>query len=217
MKRVDSDALIEVNRTLDLAGGGVVAPTDLNDELLFQILNVNPLVRRARTEAGTNGIYSGLMQNTHVAAGTLTASINPYAPTVTNARTTWPATVPQHFDVWVLGATVSRVGGAGDIDGAVLSAVLAAEQQGWGVLDTGGGLSGTATVLLARWVSTLDVSVATGAHAVLGDGSYYARINQRLHRGTTIDFASDAAAAANFRCALLLGLFPASLGQDVAL
>lgn len=210
---IDSDALVLVNRALGIAGV-LPSTTLLDDGNVSQILSLNDIIRRGRTIGVTKGWYYGVLENAHAGAGADESSIDPYAPGVA-AVDPYPAVVDANTDVWLIGATIKRSGGAGDIDGAMLFIDPPAVQQAWGVDESGTPVTPSAQICVARWTE-IDASLAAGGTTgISGDGSSYVRVNLRLARPTSIRFATDADAAATFRCIMVLGLFPAGLGQDV--
>lgn len=214
-KRIDSDALVLLNRMLGLGGGGSGA-TDLDDGVVSQTLDILSVVRRARTPARSLGWFFGQFRNIHAAGGALQSSINPFAVGAL-AHNAYPTSIRRDFDLWLISASVNRAAGAGALDGATLLNSAVAADHGWGVDDSGAGFGpGAGLLLLARWTG-LDSSIAgQDAHGIAGDGSVLVQIGQRIPRNTVIRFNSDAAAAATFDCVVTLGVFPEGLGQDIA-
>ena len=210
-KPIDSDALDELYRTLGLAGGSERG-TLLDDGNVSMVLALDRIVRRSRTPGVTDGSHYGVLQNVHGAAGQVATTIDPYAAG-DDAIAPWDPVIPAGFDVWIMGAAVRRVAAAGGLDGGVLSINPLANQQGFGRDSAGAPVADISGYPIAFW-DTLNTDT-TFALGLAGDGSAWARLGIRLTRGAAIAFTSDAAAAATFNCTVLLGLFPAGLGQDV--
>lgn len=209
MKRVDSDALGIVTKALGLTGRGA-AITEFLDAQLDQTLDVLPLVRRGRTQAGTEGIFTGVLQNVHGAANSLTTSVNPYN-IATGRIAPYPDPVPAQFDIWLLAAVVRQNSGTG-----TLSAVLDFQSnvQGWGVDDSGVAVVATLTQPLAFWDAVAVEGITFGLRN--GARGPYARLGIRLPRfgDPVLTFRSTSSAVATFSCQVVLGVFPVSLGQD---
>ena len=75
---VDSQALQRVSKTLQLSTPGA-QETLFIDERLEQTLDVMPMVRRGLTLAGSEGIYSANMRNTHSGSqGNVTSIVDPW-------------------------------------------------------------------------------------------------------------------------------------------
>jgi len=122
-----SEALGTINRALGISGGR--GQTQFEDETLTQVLDVSSSITRGRAPVGTGGIFYGLLQNTHAAAGTVSVAIDPYQVALAIARNQWDdwasevGGVPRGYDVWVLDAAMMEDGsGTGDpiLDGAGL-------------------------------------------------------------------------------------------------
>ena len=211
---IDSDALDDLLRILGLAAGSTAGPTLLDSGNVSLVLAVDQIVRRSRTPTTTTGSYVATLRNDHAAAGQLTTGIDPYNVGAFNFAP-YPSPVPRGFDVWLLGAAIRKGAGAGTLDGAVLFIDPEDTQQAFGVDDSGVKITSSGAYPVALWTAfNTDITTQVG---ILGDGSVYAKIMLRLKSGASIDFVSDVAAAAVIvDCHLVLGLFPAGLGQDVA-
>ncbi len=211
MKRVDSDALGVVNRALGVSGSGA-QETELTDGILEQAFVANPAIRRGRTLQPSEGIFYGVMSNEHGGAGTLTSFIRPYnAESLSIAP--FPFQVPAQFDIWLLYCTVLRTQGSGTIS-AALDMELGAASQGWGVNDAGVISVDTPRHPLAFWDTSVSEVVT---FAVLGaEVQPLVKLGIRLPRlnNPQLRFHSTASALAGWQCAIVMGLFPVSLGQD---
>lgn len=214
-KPIESDALDRVYRILGLSGGALPKGTLLDDGNVSQVLDLNPIIRRSRTPAATSGWFVGILNTIHAAAGRIATSINPY--TTGDNVEPYPSPVPRGFDVWVLGASIIRLSGAGDLDGAVLQLDPSPSQQGWGVDNTGAAVVQTLAIPIARF-GPLDTSIASELAFAFNPegGQSMIKVMTRVPRGATLRVATDATAAATFQTQLICGLFVESLGQDVA-
>ena len=212
MKRVDSDALGELTRSLGLTGAGSPI-TELTDGVVDQVVSVNEIVRRSRTQARSQGIYTAIMRNNHLVANSQTTTVTPF-DLILGAIAPYPNPIPAQFDLWLLAATVMRSGGASTTIGATLSLQYDPTQLGWGVDQAGAAVVASNIHTLAFW-NVLITSGTTFAN-LGGSQQPQAIIRQRLPRNidTTLRFTSSSNDAAVFDCSLLLGLFPICLGQD---
>jgi len=214
MKRIDSQALGILTKSLGLSGSGSQL-TELTDGVVDQALSVNELIRRGRTLAGSEGIFTAIMRNVHTDAETLATTVPPYLVPAGNTNAPWPSPIPRGFDVWLLSATVRQATGAGTLLGA-LYIDYAGPQQGWGVTDSGGGIVSAERIPLAFWDALATVSNEFGVLNQLGTN---AQIGMRIPRpmglgDTTLVFVSVSSLTATFDCQLVLGIFPTGLGQD---
>lgn len=209
-KIVDSDALAFVTRALGLTGAGA-ATTELIDGTVDQVLDIVPLVRRGRTFASTQGIFTGILQNVHTDAESLLTSVDPYEFGATGLVAPWPSPVPPQFDIWLLGAVVRRESGSGTFTG-ILETHIAV--QGWGIDDSGVAVVSTLGFPIVRWDAVVTETIVFGVTA--GGELPYAPIGMRLPRSgeSTLAFRSTSSLTSTYSCQVVLGLFPVSLGQD---
>jgi len=218
MKRIDSDALVFINRILGIPGGGAApgAGTELDDQNLSMVLNITDALRRGRAGGVDDGYFFGLFLTVHTGAGVETATIDPYAPAaLVPTVSPYPAEVPAGLDLWVIGATGGRTAGAGDLVGGFLGVDTIARHLGWGVDEGGAAVSQLPLFPIARFAS-LDTAITGFATFLDGQGNFWHPIMMRIPRGQSLSFKSQADAAATFRCIITLGLFPEGLGQDLA-
>jgi len=213
MKKVDSDVLGVVNRALGLSGVG--APlTEFTDGTLEQVISVNDLARRGRTQAGTSGLYYGVMENDHTDAETLISQFQPYTA-ATGAIAPYPSPMPAGFDVWIIGAAVDQVSGTGTLEAALFIDPPAAN-QGWGIDDSGAAVIAADGFAIARWNG---LATATREFGLQADGLPWARIGMRMMRpplsNAVLQFSSVSSATSVFRCYITIGVFPVGLGQDI--
>lgn len=218
-KGVDSQALEGLNRALGLAGPGS-GQTSLEDGELIQTIDTQGIIRRSRGIGSTSGgWFTGIMENDHEAGATNKSTrINPYTTIFYPPLPAAGQTIPQGYDWWLIGAgLVGTAGTASNFTSGIL------------VLDCGVGLTGffedddsasatgqSAMIPVSRW----DDLVTIGGFDVglREDGNIWTPINLRLpqHIAPVIDFLSTATNAVTVRCNLVMGLFPAQIGQDVS-
>ena len=215
---IDSDALTSLNRVLGIAGSRLGAQTtELDDGNLTQVLDVNEIVRRSRTLQDFDGIYFGVIRNVHAGAGELITSVDPYALPV-GAGPGFPTNITAQtgLELWLIGASLYRISGTGTLDGATLELIFDSPQQAFGVDDSGAAVATTGGIPLAHWDSIL--TTITSNPGITEQGEVYIPMGIRLARASIgLRFISDVAgAAATMQTNIILGLFPAGLGQDVA-
>lgn len=210
-KKIDSDALEDVNLALGLTGAG--APiTELTDGVVDQVLEVGQLARRGRTQTATSGLYFPTMRNVHGAADNEETIVNVYNVGTVAVVPPYPNPMPRQFDVWLLGASIRLASGGGTI-AATLSLRVGTRSEGWGIDDSGTQILVSQDIRLAYWNSLATVNGSTFAN--LADQYPHARIGLRIPRfGSDLRFGTTSSAVATFDCQLILGVFPAALGQD---
>lgn len=200
---------------MGLSGRG--APiTELTDGIVDQSLDVGPIVRRGRTLAGNQGIFTAILQNEHTDAETVTNSIDPYKVPEVGRIAPYPSPMPDLFDVWLLQAACRRVSGSSTLS-AVLQYTYSPSNQGWGVVDDGTAIVASPAVNLVKWEgpSTVGSGNAFGTIADLEQPLALFR-PFRLPRGVDgpLTFISVSSLTAVFQCMMVLGVFPVALGQD---
>ncbi len=212
VKRIDSQALDILTKSLGLTGAGSPL-TELTDGVVDQMLSINEMVRRSRTQGVTGGIYSGIMRNIHTDAETLNSTLDPYDVGTTIAIPPYPPVMPPQFDVWLLGAALLRASGGGTI-AAALRVTHDPAQVGWRVDDGGAAFAGTGNFVVAFWDSLID---ASGIFGIMpGTAAPFAFIRMRLPRSpnTRLTFSSVSSLTSTYDLQVLLGVFPVALGQD---
>ncbi len=211
-KLIDSDALGELNRSLGLTGRGSQI-TELMDGVVDQVVDINPAARRGRTLGPTSGIFTPTMRNVHTDAETLSTTVDPYSVGTTGAVAPYPPIMPVQFDIWLIGASVRVASGSGTLL-ATLSIIQGTTQQGFGLTDSGAQVLVSQAIRLAFWNATATVVTSFGVLNT-NNGPHW-RGPIRLNRnGGTIVFSSVSSLTATFDCQLILGVFPAGLGQDI--
>lgn len=213
-KRVESALYDLIDRVYGLTGtGGGTDETFLQDGVISQVVGLNHPIRRARVPIGSEGWFYGLLQNAHPGAGALSADVTPYASV--NAIAPFQTPLPQDLEIWLHGVACLRTSGTGALDRAMLELLPTSAMQAFGENNAGGGVVATSPIPLVRW-DQIDATLATEV-LITEQGEVWAPLNVRLRRGTTLVFRSSVnTAAATLRVILLLGVFPISLGSDVA-
>ena len=211
MKPFDSQALGVLNKVLGVTGQSALTRTELADETLFQTIDVAEVARRGGTLADTLGIFTGILETVHTDAETLSVVVDPFsfgAGTIAP----FPDPIPTKFDLWLISAAVTQISGSGTLV-AVLRLNFPAPAQAFGVNDSGVAVVAGATYAIALWDSVLAAPSAT--IGLQESGEPVAKINMRLPRNCNLVFASTSSLTSSFRCQLVFGLFPITLGQDV--
>lgn len=213
MKKIDSDALGVLTRSMGLSGAGSPI-TELTDGVVDQSLSVNEVVRRGRTQARTEGIYTAKMRAIHTAANSVTVTVNPYEIGVAaSVIAPYPSPMPAGFDIWLLTVAGHRVSGGGNVNIQLL-VNYATTQQGWGVDNVGAAVVGLSSISIRFWDT---LATTAGTVTLLNTRSAQpVAVGIRLPRSleTAVVMASTSTAIATFELDLVLGVFPTSLGQD---
>ncbi len=212
MKRIDSDALGLLQKSLGLSGRGSQI-TELTDGIVDQSLAINEVVRRGRTQAGTEGVYTAALRTIHGAADSQQAFDTPYDISV-GAIPPYPNPTPTQFDIWLLAVTARQISGTGTIS-AILDLRYPTAQQGWGVDSAGTAVVSQAQMVLAFWDTLATEVIEFAFHG--GISGPWINLGLRLPRSpnTQLAFRTTSSAIATFQCDLILGVFPVALGQDV--
>jgi len=213
MKKIDSDALGVLNKSLGLTGAGSPI-TELTDGIVDQSLDIVPAVRRGRTLAGSGGIFTAILKNTHAGADTQLSQAFPYEVVPADVRAPYPTPMPAQFDIWLLSAAVRQTDGASTVS-AGLFILYPTAQIGWGEDEAGAPVVADALMNVAFWDSGRGVGALSIAIAG-GSGQGLMVINTRLPRSPNLQlqFRSTSSAITTFHCDIILGVFPIALGQD---
>lgn len=216
MKKMDSDALGTVNKSLGLTGSGA-ANTEFADGTVEQVLDVGPMVRRGRTPAATGGLFTCTFSFTSSGAQELQRAINPYEPGGALTYSPYPNSVNNYFDLWVLDASMNRQSGSGTIEAGLYYQF---GNRGWGI-DQSGARVDPLTVgsgVLAVWDDFQ--SVGSAEWGVQGDQVKILPKIPKVRLARTADtyliFHINTSATCEVNCVLTLGMFPNGLGQDGA-
>jgi len=210
-RRIDSDALGTLGKSLGLSGNGSQM-TELSDGIVDQVIDVNPSVRRGRTLAEKQGIFYCVIRNVHTDAETIVTPIDPYRVGVDDVVAPYPDRISTRFDLWLLGAMVRRLSGGGTIQANL--AIDYDQNQGWGVDDSGTAIVSTEAFNVAFWNS---LATNSDVFALLsGALQPYIKLGIRLPRAdnTSLIFTSASSLTSTYQCQMIIGMFPAALGQD---
>jgi len=214
VKRIDSDALGILNKSLGLTGAGSPL-TELADGVVDQALVVNEIVRRGRTVAGSAGLYACMMQNVNTDAETITNTVDVYNVPA-GASSIWPVPIPEQFDVWLLGASARRQSGTGTIT-ATFGIQLPARTQGFGIDDSGVAVAQVDPMALISFTGL--ISTATIDLNRSASNGPYKRLAIRIPRGTgasvgVLRWSTVSSATSTWNLNMIMGIFPVALGQD---
>jgi len=209
MMKFDGPALEGIRESCGLTGVGAQI-TELPDGVADQVLEVGQFIRRGRTVANSEGIFTGQLINTHVAGASEFATVDPYNAT-SPAGAGYLNPVPRGYDVWVLGTWAYRLSGAALVDAMI----------GLSYPATRYAFAGNAASMFAPLRSYLTTALGEATVAgtpyfrSFGDGLIQRYQAVRVPRGASIFWSTtNAAAAAVYHAEMLIGLFPAALGQD---
>lgn len=205
---VDSQALQAVSRTLQLSTPGA-QETLFVDERLEQTIDVTPMVRRGLTLAGSEGVYSANIRNTHLGSeGNIVTVVNPWALGLT-ANPPFPGTIPLNQDLWIIGFDGITVSGDGAFDSAFFDIFVPGVSQAFG--------TATSNIVLAGFGNELELAgeFFLGVHSNSAQHMFSQR-GIRVPRNSTFRWHTRNVGSTSpvYQINLLLGLFPAGLGQD---
>lgn len=207
MQSVNSQALGLTNRALGITGQPSRRTQFLDGELV-QVFDVAAVARRSQTPADSEGVFSAVMRNVHGAADTISTTVDPF--NVTTGRIgAYPGPVGRNFDVWLLGASVARVSGAGTLLARLMLRTNDAT-QGWGIDDQGVAIADAPTFPIGFWdsvESTFGFGLRDGANP-------YIPLGIRMVRGQNLQYTSVSSAVETDQAQLTLGVYPVTLGQD---
>lgn len=216
-KVINSAALEPANKALGIAGSGDSA-TELLDASIDQTLDVGQIARRGLTLAGTDGVFRVILRTIHAGAGDIFVAFQPYNAGLTDGTIPpYPLVMPDKFDVWLIGASVQIVSGAGLLEAAALR--LTNIQQGFGADSAGAAVVSTSVLTVAFW--NIGVGSLAPAFGVTQTRLPYKTINMRIPRKADVatpalSFGTQSSGVNVFDCVIILGVFPVALGQDIA-
>jgi len=220
MSIVKNPILLPLQRLIGIAPNP--KPVVLDDDNISLVLPMVPDITRRSRSGPSGGWFQGVLENVHSGADDEKVNINPYLPGLF-AQAPYPASVGVDFDIWLAGASLVQNSGTAALTGAMLSMNVPTHALGWGKDDAGVAVTATPGFPLALWDSQdSSVNAPPGGNIVCltagGELTYQPigiRLPHSLEPGTTLVFDSTSSGAAEFRLIMLLGLFPAGLGQDV--
>jgi hypothetical protein len=195
--------------------------TELLDGLVSQTIDINGVVRRSLSLAGTGGQSWGLLENVHPAGTSyMSNTIDPFGPGDL-ATAPYPSTyLGVNFELWVLSVSMCMVSGtATNFVSGLLGQLVYPSQTSWAREDDGTSPPIMGDVFLdplARFDS-IDGTHGSGAGATAGlteQGNVSVPVNKRIRRGTSIRWLSKATNAVSACAVLNLGVFPVTTGQD---
>jgi len=189
--------------------------TELDTENAQQTIPLVPeILRRSDNILGliSGGWFEGVMENVHSGADDEVCSLNPYIPGAA-AGPGFPSPVPDGWDIWILGASLLAHSGAGS---AVIILDINTGARGLGIDDQGAAVTATPLIILQRWTSIVaDVGGLTG-YGIDAQGKAWQPIGVRVPRGADMELRGTSDAAVSYRAAIIMGIFPEGMGQDVA-
>jgi hypothetical protein len=207
-----SDALARLKRAFGITGQGS-QQTILEDSRVDQVLEISQVARRSRTPFGLEGLFHGVMQNSHAVAGELQSFIDPYAPL--HPQNGFPDAISPDFDIWLLGASIyAQTALGGNVTFGALTYDTRAVQQMFSV-DAAGAALATANreqPLMVRIGFTADAT--PGAYPIAPGEAWQPFRIRCIRGGSALSLRSEVTAAAAVVCIMNFGLFPAGLGQD---
>lgn len=190
-----------------------VANIDLKN--VSQVLNVVPEIRRRSAPlAGIDGIFTGILRNVHSIADDEISSILPYSLGADRLGS-YPAVVPEEWDIWLIGASGRRVSGTGSIVGTIVLEPPDAV-QGFARDDSGTALGVlTSRIILGTITGITELGVDDPTIWLNEPGGSFLRLGIRVPRGSLLLFRSTSSAIATIDMVFVMGLFPMSMGHDV--
>jgi len=204
-RQLDSGALTLLNEILQLGGGGSQI-TQLDDENVSQTLDVTSVIRRSLSFANSGGLFYFGYSLVHAGAGVLTQLVDPYT-NLSAGVNSFPTVMPRGFDVWLLTGNLRRASGAGALTGASLEVIL-------NVTMRGSGSSITSTTIPVGFWDTLEADTLQD-YAVTQSGEPMLKPMLRLRRGMRVQIRTNSTGVATFHGLVIVGAFPAGMGQDV--
>lgn len=214
MREFDSRGLADMARVLGISTGQPQL-VEIQDQILEQAIGLNPFLRRALAPAGSGGLFTASILNTHVGSDTITTDVDPYEPGTTFVGGGYPAVVSSIFDVWLLGLHSENITGGGDFGGGFFGVITDALGMGWR-----NEANAVAVIQLAQ-VYSLEGAIgnrsllSTTAGLSLTSNQVPLPFRIRRGRGTfRFETVKTGVGAATYKAFLTLGVFPAGMGQD---
>jgi len=209
-----------IQKLYGIPGSQSLGITDVDLDTLTQTLPVVPeILRRSDNILGNSGggWFNGVMENVHSGADIEVCSLVPYTPGAGAVRG-FPNPVRPGWDIWLLGASLIRTSGTGGA--IVILDINTPGGNGLGIDDSGDPVLDTPIFPVARWTTFVD-DLGGGSAPELGLGPAgslhcYQPIGIRLPRPCDLELRGDSDAAVTYQCAMIMGIFPEAMGQDVA-
>jgi len=190
-------------------------PTVVDTDAVSLTMPIIPdMGRRSLASQPSGGMFQGVLENVHSAGDAEVSTISPYEAGGF-AIPPYPSSIDARFDLWLLGVHGIRSSGVGTLTGATLAILMPEHVQAFGRDDSGATLVASVPMRVAEFDGISTIAGITKDPMITEQGLTYVKVGIRLIRGCSLDFHSVSGAAAEFQMVMLLGLFPAALGQDV--
>lgn len=202
MQQVDSGVLVGLNALLRATGGEQDVTFD--DGNLQQVLDVAPVIRRSGAPFGQErgGVFVIKLANTHGGAGALTATLDVYDQLDTKLGFRAP------HDVWLLAAHIVTTTNTAYTSKPLLDISVAPQPNFLPSMDA------NVNSLVAIW-ATAKQTLASSAVIFFGNDAADMPLRpQRLPRGATLRFHTNAAGAESNTVFIRIAILPQGLGQD---
>jgi len=217
MREFDSPSLRNLHRILKISTGPPQL-VDIQDDVLQQMIGVNPFMRRELTPQGSSGIFTASILNTHTGSDTITTDVNPYTPGTTFVDPTYGDPVDPDLDVWLIMAHAQVITGDGDFGDGFLSIIMDATAMGW---RNEASAIAVNQIIQAydseRPVGSINFLYSSGTDVLFlsTDGGTPIRISREGDARIRFQTIKAGVGAATYKLFLTLGLFPVGMGQDV--
>lgn len=208
VKRIDSDAMGVITRSLGLSGGGSQV-TELLDETVDQTLDITQLVRRGRTLAASEGVFGASILNEHTGAqATIATTVDPWNLAGSEVAP-FPAAISRAFDLWLLYISAFTSSGPGSFDSADITVLIPATNRAFGAA----GATGMRVVAYNAEIALVGGTMLSQSSDPIGIPQ---RAGLRIPRNATLRWRTrnGGATSPKFQVDMFLGLYPIALGQD---
>ncbi len=218
MREFDSAGLREMARVLQISTGPPQL-VEIDDEVVQQVVELDPFLRRGLTPANSTGIFTATILNTHVGSDTITTEVNPYTPGTTFVGNGYPAVVGPELDVWLLpGFNAKAVTGLADFNGGDFGLIYDTNAMGW--RNEANGIAVRVPLAVYDQEDLFGNPTYLTGGAASGQTVIWPGPPIRLRRTGDPRFRFQTrkagAGAGSYLLSMLIGLFPAGMGQDVA-
>jgi len=215
MTIVKNPLLGSLQALIGIAPAGV--PLVLDEGNIALTLPIVPeIARRSQAIGNLTGWFFTILENVHSGADNEVNSVDPYEAGAF-ANPPFPGSVPIGYDLWVQGCALTESSGTPAVVGAIFSMNSQIRYQGIGRDDVGAAVVANVPLPLVAWDGTFTAaSYANGDPCtVVGTGRIWSDVSVRVPRGAVLRLHTTSGAAGEFRLVILMGIFPAGLGQDV--